>query len=563
MTEDELKSDFRNFLYLVWRHLGFPKPTKIQYDMAYFLQHGGSKIMLEAFRGVGKTWVTAAFVVWLLYCNPNLNILVVSASKAHADKTSAFCLTIIRTIPELRFLAPGRDQFDSKVMFTVGPAEAGRDPSVTSLGITGQLTGTRADVIIPDDIETAQNSQTQMMREKLKTQSEEFGAILKPGGRIIYLGTPQCEDSIYRALPAKGYTIRIWPARYPSVRLRESYQGALAPSLQAELDADPKLVGKPTEPERFDEPVLVDKEMEYARSGFALQFMLDTSLSDAARYPLKLADLIVMSINSEVGPPKVVWAAAPDLIDNELPNPGFSGDRLYRPMQITEGPWMPFTGSVLTIDPSGRGKDETGYAVTKVLNGMIYCTEWGGLIGGYDPSTLEQLALIAKRQKVNEVLVESNFGDGMFTELFKPVLRKHHPCSIEEIHHTGQKERRIIDSLEPVLNAHRLVIDRKLILEDHRSVQSYASEQASSYSGLYQLTRITKDRGSLRKDDRLEALAMGVAKWTLVMAQDVDDMLKQAEEDETFRQVQDFINSFDNVEAHTERTWMTQDETVG
>jgi len=559
MDEEALKGDFQKFLSEVWQHLGLPKPTRIQNDMAKFLQHGSPKDMLEAFRGVGKTWVTAAFIVWLLWRDPNLKIMVVSASKAHADNTSTFCLQIIQTVPFLQHLAPRADQREAKVQFDVGPARPARDPSVKSLGITGQLTGSRADLILADDIETAQNSQTQMMREKLKTATEEFGAILKPGGRVIYLGTPQCEDSIYRALPAKGYRIRIWPARYPNERLRAAYQGELAPLLQDDLIKNPKIVGAPTEPERFDEDVLLSKEMEYARSGFALQFMLDTSLSDATRYPLKLADLMVMNLNTEVGPPKVIWAAAPDLTDNELPNPGFSGDRLYRPMKIAEGAWMPYTGSVLTIDPSGRGKDETGYAVTKVLNGLIYAVEWGGLIGGYDPATLEQLALIAKKQKVNEVLIESNFGDGMFTELFKPVLRKHHNCSVEEVHHTGQKEKRIIDSLEPVMNAHRLVIDRRLVLEDHRSIQGYAMESAQSYSGLYQMTRITKDRGALKKDDRLEALAMGVAHWVEVMAQDVDEQMAQAEEDGKNREVWEFMEHLLGPDAVEERTWLTQD----
>jgi hypothetical protein len=202
--EENLKADFRNMLHLIWRNLGFPRPTRMQYDMGDYLQKGTEKDMLEAFRGIGKTWVTAAFIVWCLYKDPDKKILIVSASKAHADKTSAFCLQIIRTVPELTFLAPRGDQADSKVNFTVGPSAPSRDPSVTSLGITGQLTGTRADIILADDIETAQNSQTQMMREKLKTATSEFGAILKPGGRTIYLGTPQCEDSIYRELPSQG-----------------------------------------------------------------------------------------------------------------------------------------------------------------------------------------------------------------------------------------------------------------------------------------------------------------------------------------------------------------------
>jgi hypothetical protein len=286
--------------------------------------------------------------------------------------------------------------------------------------------------------------------------------------------------------------------------------------------------------------------------------MLDTSLSDADRYPLKLSDLIVMDLNGEVAPPKVVWGRAPELEIRDLPNVGFTGDRLYRPMQIIEGPWQAYTGSVLTIDPSGRGKDETGYAVTKVLNGLIYATALGGFTGGYEPSTLGKLAQLAKDHKVNLVLIESNFGDGMFTELIKPHLAKAHPCTVEEIHHSTQKERRIIDTLEPVMNGHRLIVDRRVVEQDHRSVQGLPPEHALKYTALYQLTRITKDRGSLRHDDRLEALAMGVAYWVQALAKDTDLAVDEAKEAWMDAEVQKFLNHCLGEGSMEEKTWISQ-----
>lgn len=125
-----------------------------------------------------------------------------------------------------------------------------------------------------------------------------------------------------------------------------------------------------------------------------------------------------------------------------------------------------------------------------------------------------------------------NFGDGMFTKLFQPVLNRIHKVgtmdgnrtddTIKEIRHSMQKEKRIIDTLEPVLNRHKLIIDRKVVENDYRSVQCRPSEVANQYMGLYQLTRITRDRGSLTHEDRLDALAMAVAYWTDSMARDVD-----------------------------------------
>ena len=155
---------------------------------------------------------------------------------------------------------------------------------------------------------------------------------------------------------------------------------------------------------------------------------------------------------------------------------------------------------------------------------MIYCTANGGLFGGYSEENLQKLAMVAMLQKVNLVLIESNFGDGMFTQLIKPVLARIHPVTVEEIHHSGQKERRIIDTLEPVLNQHRLVIDEKIIKADNEN-------EHRDYRLFYQMTRITKDRGSLLHEDRLESLAMGVNYWVEHMAKSQDNLIQDHKEE--------------------------------
>ena len=98
-------SDFRKFLFVIWKHLNLPDPTPVQYDIAYNLQHGDKRMIIQAFRGVGKSWVTSAYVVWLLYMNPQLNILVVSASKSRSDDFTTFTL---RLISEMDILAHPR-----------------------------------------------------------------------------------------------------------------------------------------------------------------------------------------------------------------------------------------------------------------------------------------------------------------------------------------------------------------------------------------------------------------------------------------------------------------------
>ena len=240
----------------------------------------------------------------------------------------------------------------------------------------------------------------------------------------------------------------------------------LAPLVKA-LTED---AGTPIDPQRFNNEDLMEREASYGRTGFALQFMLDATLSDQNRYPLKLSDLLVMNISGDEGQ-KVVWAPDKDRVVNDVPCVGLAGDRYYySPFEVSHS-WQKFTGSVLAIDPSGRGADETAYAVVKMLNGYLFVTDAGGIEGGYDDKALQRLSVIAREQKVNLVLVESNFGDGMFTALLKPVMAKVHKVSIEEVRHSTQKERRIIDTLEPVMNQHRLIINRKVIEQDYDSTR--------------------------------------------------------------------------------------------
>jgi hypothetical protein len=295
-------------------------------------------------------------------------------------------------------------------------------------------------------------------------------------------------------------------------------------------------VGKSVDPKRFTDIDLMEREASYGRSGFALQFMMDTSLSDADRYPLKLQDLIISDVDRDVAPVKLAWASTPEYTIPNLPSVGFIGDRYQRPM-FQSKEFVAFQGSVMSIDPSGRGADETGYAVVKMLNGMLFCPSAGGLKGGYEDETLKALAMTAKTHKVNLIVIESNFGDGMFTKLFTPwLLKVGYPCTVIEERSVGQKERRIIDTLEPVMNQHRLVFAEGVVKEDLKT-------DDNRYQLMYQLTRITKDRGSLVKDDRLDALAIAVKYWVDQMDKDTSNTLEEHREQLLMEELERFSES--------------------
>ena len=518
---EPFNEDFRYFLVVVWRHLQLPDPTPVQLDIAEYMQDGPSRRIVEAFRGVGKSWMAAAYTLWLLRNDPQKKIMVVSASKVRADDFAQFCLRLIREMPLLQCLDPDRDdQRSASNRFDVRPAIPDQSPSVKSVGVFGQLTGSRADLILADDTEVPNTSWTVSMREKLISCVGEFNAILKPGGEIMMLGTPQTEESIYNKLRMRGYDCRIWPARYPKNPAK--YGDCLAPMI---LESCKDSTNQPTDPGRFSDLDLLEREASYGRSQFTLQFQLDTSLSDLMRFPLRVQDLIVLEVDDHA-PEKVVWSSGAEYRITDLPSVGFSGDYYHRPAFI-HGEWLELDGCVMFVDPSGKGSDETAYAIVGQLNGNLYVLEVGAYAEGYTDVVLEGLAKAAKRRSVNLILLEDQFGQGMLQSLLQPFLREHHPCTIEPVRSNVQKERRIINALEPVMNQHRLVINRSVIEQDSRGRDDESVETSLAYQLFHQLTHITVEPKCLQHDDRLDALAGAIQYWNESLAIDEDRAIKE------------------------------------
>lgn len=546
-----MKADFVFFLFVLWKALSLPVPTRCQIDMAKKLSAGDNRrFILQAFRGIGKSFITCAFVVWKLWNNPDLKFMIVSASKERADANSIFIKRIIDLMPQLQELKPKQGQRDAVISFDVGPAKPDHSPSVKSVGITGQLTGSRADILIADDVEVPGNSATQAARDRLSELVKEFDAILKPGGTVIYLGTPQTEMTLYRQLEGRGYSTTIWPARYPrDEKDWKSYGDRLAPMLQAELESDPEgYYWRPTDEVRFDDEDLKERELSYGKAGFALQFMLNPNLGDAEKYPLKLRDLIVADLDTESSPMVYQWLPNLQNKREDVPNVGLMGDA-YHTYQTVGSAFSSYTQKILVIDPSGRGKDETGYAVLYQLNGYIFVMEAGGMRGGYEDSTLEALAKIGRKWKINEYVIEGNFGDGMYLELFKPVAARIHPAAVTEVKSKGQKELRICDVLEPIMGSHRLIVNSSTIVSDYQTAADKDGVRNPIYSLFYQMTRISRERGALAHDDRLDALAIGVQFFVESMAKDAVKGQREVTEEWLEEQMEDPRKGFKSIET--------------
>jgi hypothetical protein len=543
-TLDLLQDDFKLFLQALWSELDLPNPTRAQYAIADYLQHGPKRLQIQAFRGVGKSWITGAFVLWTLFNNSEKKIMIISASKERADNMSIFLQKLIIETPWLVHLRPKSDDSRwSRISFDVAcsPHQA---PSVKSVGITGQLTGSRADLMILDDIEVPGNSMTEFMREKLLQLCTEAESILTPknDSRIMFLGTPQTTFTVYRKLAERAYKPFVWPARYP--RKVTQYEGLLAPQLVEDIDggAEPWQVTD----DRFDNEDLIEREASMGRSNFMLQFMLDTSLSDAEKFPLKCSDLIVTSVNPTTAPESIVWCSDPQNVIKDLPTVGLPGDYFYSPMQL-QGTWDSYQETICSVDPSGRGSDETAAAYISQRNGFLYVHDMRAYKDGYSDRTLLDILKGCKKYGVTKLLIETNFGDGIVSELFKKhMVQTKQGIDIEEVRANVRKEDRIIDSLEPILNQHRLIVDRNVIEWDFKSNPDSPPEERLLYMLFYQMSRMCREKGAIRHDDRIDCLAQGVQYFTDAMGISALEAIKDRKRNEWNSMLEEF---FDDPQA--------------
>jgi len=539
-----LQDDFKLFLQALWEQLDLPSPTRAQYAIADYLQHGPKRLQIQAFRGVGKSWITGAFVLWTLFNDPEKKIMIISASKERADNMSIFLQKLIIETPWLKHLQPKSDDSRwSRISFDVlcSPHQA---PSVKSVGITGQLTGSRADLMILDDIEVPGNSMTELMREKLLQLCTEAESILTPkaDSRICYLGTPQTVFTVYRKLAERNYRPFVWPSRYPRQGKLGQYEGLLAPQIQEDIDkgVDDWQV---TDPDRFTNDDLIEREAAMGRSNYMLQFQLDTSLSDAEKFPLKMADLVVTSVNPKSGPDQIIWCSDPQNVIKDLPTVGLPGDYFYSPMQL-QGEWTPYTETICSVDPSGRGTDETAASFISQKNGYLFLHEMRAYRDGYSDTTLLNILRGCRKYNVTKLVIETNFGDGIVGELFKKHLQMTgQAIDVEEVRANVRKEDRIIDALEPVMNQHRLIVDRGLVEWDYASNKDEAPELRLMYMLFYQMSRMCREKGAVKHDDRLDCLAQGVKYFTDAMSISAHEAIKSRKTEEWQSMLAEFIDN--------------------
>lgn len=539
---EEVFADFRNFVHYIFTEVRGWTVGPTQYDVAQFMQDlpmspdNIRRGQVQCARGYGKSELVNCYALWLQYLDPEIKIIVLCSVDRKAQEHIALARAIIDAAPLLHHLRPqlardgvvDKDQKDNLHGFVNGAVtKPSKELSMGCYAIFGTYTGSHPDVVIADDVETPENSLTIGKRDKLMSKVHEVEHLINPGGIIMVLGTPQSLDSVYNRLKKDHYPICRWPAEYPNLAdpsacrdVTKMFLGKLA---RGEVKA-----GDPTYPERFDRAALMHKAAIYGSATYALQMLLDTTLSDANRYPLKLSNLIVMECHAELAPEQVVGKGERIA---DLDPPGLQGD-YFRGPAYKAPKFAPYQSSIMIVDPKGRGEDTVGYCVLKTLNGIIYCTTSGGLASGRgndgtSEPVMEKLSKVALMQGVKVVHVEDNFGDGMYSKLLRPVIaRINGPTEVVDHKSHGMKEARIIDTLQPLTEQGRLVVDRDVAKNNELMVQ---------YSHIF------KARGALRHDDLIDVLAIGCSILSPQVAVDPERKVQAAETAELDRIAKAFI----------------------
>lgn len=416
-------ADFKTFLALWNRAQGMETPA-IHFRMAAWLENAwganGTRLLLQAFRGSGKSTICALFAAWILYRRSDFRVLVLAADLMLARKMVRNVRKIIERHPLTVHLKPQRaDQWGAE-QFTVARKVEMRDPSMLAKGITTNVTGSHADIIICDDVEVPNTCDTMQKRADLRERLAEIGFVLSPGGTVLYVGTPHVWHTIY------------------------------ADEARTEMgEAEPFLSGF----SRLKIPVTDETGASAWPEKFTAE---DIARIRRASGPNKFASqMMLVPVNIAEGR---LDAAALRFFDGRL---DYSAplDRLFigAKQMVSCGAWW---------DPS-KGKEGGDASVFAIVfmdgEGERYLYRVDYL--RFDPFDLEpvisqhcaQVAFAAQMCRVPSVTVEMNGIGGFIPDLLRrEIAKRRFSCTVREAHSSRGKDERIIEAFDALLAARML-----------------------------------------------------------------------------------------------------------
>lgn len=525
-------------VFAIMEPAGWKPMCEVEEDIvSYAFDHSqGRTRQVLAFRGVGKSHlITATVGCYRLFRDPQRKVIIRSKNDDEATGNLRLMKVVIQSCWFLAHLVPDAGQTDNTHEMDVRTAIPGKQPSCIAMTIGGMLSGKRAHTIIDDDIEDDNNVVTREARDRLYAQYTAAVAWLYPDMaeladpvEHIVIGTYKDEeDSLYIRNAEEKTPTRAWPIRYPKADEIVPY---LSPMMRDRLHSRLALPGEPAVPHRF--PIEEVAKREERKTYFRREFMLIAGKGQRQRCPLVLSDLLVMPLHRDQTPTPIMWGERDaNGASTAMPMPTLDRDGacLRRPAFVGQA-LVPYSSTKAGIDPAGRGDDMIGLAIVSQASNMFFLKHIDGLEGssaaGHRTATGEYVTgvydIIATRLRdhmCREAYFEVNIDStGAWENMMQAALKRHrlepneHPlfpdgwaCALTPIRNTGIKEFRIVDTVEPIVSSHRLVVDPSCVairgLEDmHDEFQ-------------FQFSRIRRERRCLKEDGMLDALAIVLNAW--------------------------------------------------
>lgn len=425
-----LGMSFAQFAWL-WNHIEERGLPELHRTIAFWLDEAVAseasprRALLMAFRDAGKSTVVGLYCAWLLARNPDLRILVLAAEAELARKMTRSVRRLIEKHPACRHLLPDRAEQWAADRLSVKRRLVQRDPSLLARGVGSNITGSRADVIICDDVEVPNTAGTADRRRELRERLAETAYVLVPDGLHLYVGTPHAFHSIYATEPR--------PELGESAPFLEGFDRLVLPVLDAQ--------GRSAWPERFTMATIEDTKLRTGPAKFTSQMLLQPVSTEEIR--LDPADLVRYDM-------RLVLIEGNNEQRLMLGNRRIVGARCW---------WDPAFGR------PGKGD---GCVIALVLN-----DEDGGYFLHavqylqHDParvatsSEVEQLcehaARFALEHHVPSITLEGNgIGKTFPTVLRNALARMQVGAAVIEHHSRRNKVERILEAFDPIMAARQL-----------------------------------------------------------------------------------------------------------
>ncbi len=429
MTEQSLI----NFSLFVawWNRVQHQSTPSHHFDIAQWIQNrldqGDQNLLLLAFRGCGKSTLIGLYAAWRLTINPNFRILVLSADDHLAIRMVRNVRRIIERHPACCDILPENPNEWAADRFTIKRSADLRDPSMVAAGITGNITGMRADLIICDDVEVPNTSDTVDKREELRTRLHELSFIKSSDATMLYIGTPHAFDTIYADKPRDDI-----PGHIPFL---DGFKTLRLPIYTKD--------GSSRWPEKFNLDKIHDIQRRVGQARFQSQMMLA---------PYNIND-------SYLDPASIDFYDDSLLYIKEI-RKTYLGDRQILSIRAFWDPALA-TGSrdksvvaVIAIDTTGH----------YFLHHLAYLNVTSDANGNIAQAQCKAVADILERFRIPVMGIEINGIGQMLPGILREIIAQAHlGTSIIGVTHHGPKNERIIQALETPMAARMVHAHQSLL----------------------------------------------------------------------------------------------------